>query len=227
MIKKFIFSTLILMSTFATAQIHEAGIQLGGSNYIGDIGPANYIWPNSYAVGVIYKYNLNPRVALRGTFTYFDIKSDDADSKNEGRKSRNLHFSNTIKEFAVGVEYSWFDYNVSSQDHTSTPYILLEFALINYKVTDKEIAPGEYSYKPFNTFSIPFGLGYKTKVFGQFAMSFELGMRYTFQDNLDYNHHSISDLQFGNPNVNDWYMFTGVNLVYTFGRQPCYVTRTF
>jgi hypothetical protein len=227
MIKKFLFSTLILMSTFASSQIHEAGIQFGGSNYIGDIGPTNYIWPNSLAVGVIYKYNLNPRVALRGTFTYFDIKSDDANSKNAGRKSRNLHFSNKLKEFAVGVEYSWFNYNVSSQDHTNTPYILLEFALINYTVVDEEIAPNEYSYKPFNTFSIPFGLGYKTKLVGQFALAFELGMRYTFQDNLDYNHHSIPELQFGNPNNNDWYMFTGINLVYTFGRPPCYATRTF
>ncbi len=227
MLKKFLFSTIILISSLASAQIHEAGIQFGGSNYIGDIGPTNYIRPNDIAIGVIYKYNLNPRVALRGTFTYINISSKDADSNNSGRQQRDLQFNNSIKEFAAGLEFSWFDYNLDTQDKTRTPYILLEFAVINYSIADKQIATNEYSYKPFTTFAIPFGLGYKTKLFGQLAMSFELGMRFTFQDNLDYNNQYIPDLTYGNPSNNDWYMFSGINLVYTFGRPPCYATRTF
>jgi len=227
MIKRFFFSAAILMATFATAQIHEVGIQIGGSNYIGDIGPTNYIRPNSFAVGAIYKYNLNPRTALRGTFTYFDIKSDDANSDNIGRQTRGLNFNNSIKEFAVGLEFSWFNYNGGKYARTNTPYILLEFALINYSVVDEKINPNEYSYKSFNTFSIPFGLGYKIKLADQFALGLELGMRYTFQDNLDYNHHSIPDLQYGNLENNDWYMFSGINLVYTFGRPPCYAKQRF
>lgn len=123
MIKKFFFSTIILISTLTNAQIHEVGIQLGGSNYIGDIGPTNYIRPNGFAGGVIYKYNLNPRIALRGTFTYFDISSDDADANNAGREERNLQFNNSLYELAAGLEFSWFEYNLSTDDQTHTPYL--------------------------------------------------------------------------------------------------------
>lgn len=104
---------------------------------------------------------------------------------------------------------------------------LLEFAVINYKIVDEQTGPQTYSYKPLTTFSIPFGLGYKTKLFDKFALGVEIGMRYTFQDNLDYNNEWIPDLNFGNPNNNDWYVFSGINLVYTFGRPPCYAPRSF
>jgi len=33
---------------------------------------------------------------------------------------------------------------------------------------------------------------------------------------------SISQLKFGNLNSNDWYMFTGFTITYTFGNKPCF-----
>ena len=41
--KFFIYIFLLLSTTAITAQINELGVFLGGSNYIGDIGPTNYI----------------------------------------------------------------------------------------------------------------------------------------------------------------------------------------
>ena len=64
MLKRFIFILIIGMTTFTNAQINEVGVFLGGSNYIGDIGSTNYVNPNDFAFGVIYKYNINPRIAL-------------------------------------------------------------------------------------------------------------------------------------------------------------------
>ena len=224
MVKKFLFCTIILITTIASGQINEAGIIIGGSNYIGDIGPTNYIYPNKLAAGVIYKYNLNPRIALRGTFTYFDISSKDADSDNIGRQVRDLEFTNSIKELAVGVEFSWFEYDLSSFEKARTPYILLQVAAFNYRVVDEQTGPQEYSYKSETSIAIPFGLGYKTRLFGKFALGAEIGMRYTFTDKIDYNDPDIPELQFGNPKTNDWYVFTGINLVYTFGRPACYAT---
>ena len=40
-------------------------------------------------------------------------------------------------------------------------------------------------------------------------------------DDLDFTTTSIESLDFGGNN-SDWYMFTGVSLIYTFGRPPCY-----
>ena len=224
MIKKFLFITLICMSTKTYAQINEIGISLGGSNYIGDIGREYYIYPNNYAIGIIYKYNLNPRIALRGTYTYSKITDDDADANNIARQLRDLHFTNTLNELALGVEFSFIEYGLSSRDKTYTPYILFEIAAVNYNVVKAETSPGEYDYEPKTTFSIPFGLGYKTRLFGNLAGAIEIGVRYTFEDDLDYNEPNIPSLTYGNPNNNDWYVFSGINLVYTFGRPACYAT---
>ena len=44
-----------------------------------------------------------------------------------------------------------------------------------------------------------------------------------FTDNID---GSLSNTEnytnFGNINNNDWYVFSLINLSYTFGRKPCY-----
>jgi len=219
--KKFLFIVFLWMTSITSAQIHEAGVFIGGSNYIGDLGSEYYIAPNDFAVGVIYKYNLNPRIALRGTFTYAQITADDTKSKNAARKLRGLNFTNTIKELAIGTEFSFFEYGNGSKNN-STPYILLEFAAFNYKVAKNEVAPNQYNYKNETSYSIPFGLGYKTKLGYNIALGLEVGVRYTFKDNLDYNNKVIPSLQFGNPDNNDWYVFSGINLVYTFGRPACY-----
>ena len=220
-IKKFLLITLICISGIAHGQINEIGISLGGSNYIGDIGRETFIYPSSYAIGAIYKHNLNPRIALRGTYTYAKLTDDDANSKNIARQSRGYKFTNTLHEFAVGLEFSYFDYDLSGRDQTHSPYILFEIAAINYK-TATSGDPGDYQYESVTSFSIPFGLGYKTKIYGNLAGAIEIGMRYTFVDDLDYNNKDIDGLNFGDPTNNDWYVFSGINLVYTFGRPSCY-----
>ncbi|OIQ39692.1 MAG: hypothetical protein BM563_04195 [Bacteroidetes bacterium MedPE-SWsnd-G1] len=224
MIKKFLIIAILFASVYTNAQINEIGITASGSNYVGDIGRENFIYPNNYAIGLIYKYNLNPRIALRGTYTYSKISADDADSENLARQIRNYKFTNTLHEFAAGVEFSFIEYDLSTRVKTHTPYILLELAGINYNVATSESSPGVYNYEGETSFSIPFGLGYKFKIAGHLAAAVEIGMRYTFSDDLDYNNASIPALDFGNPNNNDWYAFSGINLVYTFGRPACYAT---
>ncbi len=95
-------------------------------------------------------------------------------------------------------------------------------------------------------FTVPFGVGYKYKYRGSFVISAEVGFRYTMTDNLDYSFANESDFTFnsepgldeqeviqlnsniiksrqvGNMSNNDWYVFTGITLTYTFGRPPCY-----
>ena len=70
-------------------------------------------------------------------------------------------------------------------------------------------------------------VGYKTTLGQNFVLAAEIGARYTFTDNLDgSNPNKVSenkdDVSFGNINNNDWYVFTGITLTFTFGRKPCY-----
>ncbi|MDD3721696.1 MAG: DUF6089 family protein [Lutibacter sp.] len=225
--RKFVlFVAIVFITMISKAQINEVGLFVGGSNYIGDIGPEYYINPNNIMGGVIYKWNMNPRIAFRGTFTYAEISSDDADATNKARFNRGMRFTNSIKELAFGVEFNYFEYNLNDYRKTKTPYLLVEFAAFNYNVVSSETYPGsqQYNYESKTAYAIPFGIGYKTKLVNNFAIAFEIRARYTFVDDIDYNNQEIDSLTFGNPDSNDWYMLTGISLVYSFGRPPCYAT---
>ena len=222
-----LFIAFICITTSSKAQLYEIGVFVGGSNYIGDIGPETYINPNELMGGIIYKWNLNPRMSIWGTFTYAGISSSDLDASNTARYNRGIGFTNTIKELAVGIEYNYFEYNIDNFRKTQTPYLLFEVAAFNYKTVSKEIGPTgsqQYEYKSKTSFAIPFGIGYKTKLFQDFAIALELRARYTFVDDIDYNNTKIDSLKFGNPNSNDWYMLSGITLTDSFGRPPCYAT---
>jgi hypothetical protein len=51
------------------------------------------------------------------------------------------------------------------------------------------------------------------------VLALETGARYTLTDNID----GSFNQNFGNINNNDWYVFTGATLTYTFGTNPVIV----
>ncbi|MEN8858701.1 MAG: DUF6089 family protein [Flavobacteriaceae bacterium] len=218
------FLLFICISGNCLSQINEIGFFVGGVNYVGDVGRTNYIQPNNPGASIIYKYNLNPRIALRGSYSHFSLLGDDADSENAIRQQRGFSFKNPINEFAVGIEYNFFQYDLSSYDKISTPYILLQIAAVDYETPRLLNLDGSYRFTRNTSISIPFGLGFKTKVYGKIAFAVEASFRYTFTDKLDYTSSDFPDLDFGGTS-NDWYMFTGISLVYTFGRPACFANQ--
>ncbi|MDP2542287.1 DUF6089 family protein [Tenacibaculum discolor] len=215
---------LILLACVVTplqSQTHEIGFFAGGSNYVGDIGSTNYIYPNEFAGGLVYKYNLNPRIALRGTYTYIPVSGNDNDADNAFRQNRGISFSNTIHEFAAGVEFNFFDYNINDYRTTFTPYILAEVAAFNYKSPEPTSSSNTILLKNKFSYTVPVGIGLKGRLADNFAIAFETGVRFTFVDDIDFTTDRINSLDFGG-NGNDWYMFSGVSIVYTFGRPPCF-----
>lgn len=222
---KYIFIILFsCLSSHCIAQINEIGVFVGGTNYVGDVGSTNYIKPNDAGIGLIYKWNYNPRIAFRGTLTYLPIKGDDAYASNKVRQARGFSFSNKINELAIGMEFNFFEYDLSSQNKTQTPYILVELAAFNYQRVNNINGNGVASYTDKSSLAIPFGIGYKSKIYGKLAMAIEARFRYTFQDDIDYTTPLFTALDFGGTSK-DWYMFTGISLVYTFGRPACYANR--
>lgn len=214
----------ICVSSHCLAQINEIGFFAGGVNYVGDVGRTNYIQPNQPGGTILYKYNLNPRIALRGSFSRFSLLGNDADSENAVRQARGFEFKNPVNEVAVGIEYNFFEYDLSSEDKTSTPYLLLQLAAVDYETPRLQNSPGNYRFTRNTSVAIPFGLGWKTKVYGKIAFAVEASFRYTFTDKLDYSTSEFPELDFAGTS-NDWYAFTGVSLVYTFGRPACFANR--
>tara|TARA_B110000240_G_C13293994_1_gene365487 strand:+ start:69 stop:746 length:678 start_codon:yes stop_codon:yes gene_type:complete len=218
---RILFITCISFYSVILGQEYEVGISLGGTNYVGDIGRTNYIYPNKLAGNVFFKYNYNPRIALKSTFSYLPIQGNDADADTDFRRNRGLRFSNTINEFALGLEFNFYNYDISSEDKSWTPYLLLEIAAFNYSVASGQNSIGENITKNKTSIAIPIGIGIKSKLIGNLAFSLETKFRYTLEDDLDFISENNRDFNV-EGNSNDWYMFTGFSLIYTFGRPACY-----
>lgn len=218
---KILFILFAIIAITLQSQTHEIGIFAGGTNHIGDVGRTNYIYPNKLGGGIVYKYNLNPRIALRGTYTYIPVSGNDENSENLFRQDRGYQFTNNIHEFAAGLEFNFFDYNISNYKTTFTPYILAEIAAFNYSSPTERTSPNTIRLKNKFSYSLPIGVGIKGRLDDHLAIAFEAGVRLTLIDDLDFTTDKINSLNFGGTG-NDWYMFTGFSIVYSFGRPPCY-----
>lgn len=216
---------LIITALSAKAQIHEVGVFAGGSNYIGDIGATDYIAPKDLAIGIMYRWNRSPRHSWRASYTYGKINASDAEADSPGRKQRGYEFENSVKELSLGLEFNFFDFNLHDSDIKLTPYVYSGLSYFRYD--EKYINNGRVftDDEPANGFAIPMTVGLKTNAIDSFVIGFEIGVRYTFTDNLDGSNHPddfYEQYRFGNLESNDWYVFSGFTLTYTFGNKPCY-----
>jgi hypothetical protein len=207
------------------AQIHEIGVFLGGSNYIGDVGSTTYIAPNEPAIGILYKWNKSPRHSYRFSYTQSKISANDLDSNEPSRNQRGYRFENSLKEVSLGLEFNFFDFNLHEVERKYTPYVYSGVSYFRYDelhynhLTSNEAIKNSSS----GSFAIPMTLGVKSNVSPYIVLALEVGARYTFTDNLDGSNPKDESLtKFGNINNNDWYVFSGLTLTYTFGNKPCY-----
>lgn len=219
--KIFIIFLSLFSLTNLQAQIHEIGVFLGGSNYIGDIGPTTYINPNEPAIGILYKWNKSPRHSYRISYVQSQISSRDFDSKEASRYERGFNLENDVKELSLGLEFNFFDFNLHEGQPKLTPYVAsgLSYFFDSFTLTndfaDVKITGRSRRKK---SIAIPMIVGLKATVMPQFILAIEAGARYSLSDNMDGSFNE----KFGNINNNDWYVFSGLTLTYTFGKSPCY-----
>lgn len=168
---------------------------------------------------------------------------DNAAASNNDSKGG---YVNNIFEAAALFEYNFFDFN-NEQRKAFSPFLfagIAGFVYQNRKYSDVifdtsgELSRAEFEPKYDYSFAIPFGAGLKYKFNYKWVLQLETGFRPTFQDDLDFSNPSEEDvdesgsflnngqaadaLSFGQAENNDWYVFTGVGLFYTFGRPKCY-----
>ena len=216
--KQFILYISFLVTSIASAQLYEVGALIGGSNYIGDIGSTKYINPNRLAFGGVAKFNFSSRITFRASGLYTKLHAEDGKAETNFRKNRGLQFSNNIAEAALGIEFSFFKYSLTKVGYTQTPYIIAQIGAVNYAAVDDS---GDTKRK--TSIVAPFGIGYKMKLARNIGIAFETTFRYMFNDTIDGNNHNVgAPYNFGNPDSNDWYVFTGISVVYAFGRPGCY-----
>lgn len=217
------------------SQNFEIGPFLGGANYIGDVGNTTYINPNTLVFGGLVKWNRSERHAFRFSLMYAKLEADDAKSNEGRRQQRGYSFSNTLAEASLGLEFTFWEWDLHSKTYQSTPYL---YTGINYYFANHYMLKNRaYTNPAVNElqeagnnweFSIPMVMGYKQTLNNFLSAGIEIGARYTFTDNLDGSHPSEVDgdynaWDFGNRNTTDWYIFTGIYFTFNFGRGAgCY-----
>jgi hypothetical protein len=220
------FTSFFFISGLSFSQTYEIGGFLGGSNFIGDVGSTKFVNPNKLAIGGLFKWNRSPRHSLRASLTYSTLSANDALSNDPRRKVRAYSFNAKILEASLGIEFNFFNFDLHTATPMSTPYIYTGISMVNHPnfyFTNIDFVSEKTRS---NAYGIPITLGFKTTLSPHIIIALEAGARYTFSDELDGSESDSKELnkivRFGNFNNNDWYVFSGFTLTYTFGRKPCY-----
>ncbi|MEX0360560.1 MAG: DUF6089 family protein [Allomuricauda sp.] len=206
------------------AQTYEIGVFAGGANGIGDVGRTNYISPTGPAFGGIFKWNKSKRYAWRASVLYGSMSFDDSKSSKSSRVQRGYSMDNSVLEASVGLEFNFVEYNLHKLGPAFTPYLYTGFTYFRYDFNYFDALVVQDINQKEGSFAIPMTVGAKYRLNQFLILGAEIGARYTFTDNLDASNPAGSNFEpfrFGNILSDDWYVFTGFTLTYTFGRKPC------
>lgn len=215
---------MLFLSGVLTAQTYEVGVFGGGTNNIGDVGRTNYIAPSGLAIGGIFKWNKSKRYAYRGSIIYGNFTADDTKSSMSSRQQRTYNMDNSVLEFSAGLEFNFLDYNLHKLGPAFTPYLYTGLTYFRYEYKYFDAGQIQDIDQKDGTFAIPMTVGLKARLNQFLIIGAEIGARLTFTDNLDASNPEGSNFEqfaFGNIFSDDWYVFSGITVTYTFGRKPC------
>ncbi len=179
----------------------ELGFLVGGSYYLGDLNPFMPFRNTHLAGGLIYRYNVHSRLAVRTTFNYGEVSADDADSKIEQNRVRNLNFESNLWELASGVEFNYYPFQIGHRRYRGTAYLFAQLGAFHMdpktdfngdlvELRDLGTEGQGTSLSSRNRYSkfqlvVPFGFGARVSLGKRASLGFEFGIRKTFTDYLD------------------------------------------
>ena len=233
--KKHIISLMFLfvININCYSQFIEPGISIGLNSYSGDLKRGYSPFPGEIGLEVFNRFNISSHQSFKISYKRGALKGkeliNDALSAN-----RDMSFKSKISEISGKIEYNFLDYfdEVSKLDFT--PYLFFGIGATILKNVEerKNVLDNKELF-----INIPFGLGFKYLINKRFSLAFELEIKKTFNDNLDYMsgantkninsitglnfNNSIKNFQYGSGNDNDFYYFTGISISYIFYRIPC------
>jgi hypothetical protein len=208
----------------AGAQTYEVGLYGGGANNIGDVGRMNYIAPSGPAFGALFKWNKSKRYAWRAHVIYGKFTADDSKSDMSSRQQRAYRIEQNILEASAGLEFNFVEYNLHKLGPAFTPYLYTGISYFRYDYNYFDAGQLIDLNQREGAIAIPMTAGAKYRLNQFLILGAEIGARYTFTDNLDASNPEGSNYEafrFGNVFSDDWYVFSGLTLTFTFGRKPC------
>ncbi|MEM1326454.1 MAG: DUF6089 family protein [Bacteroidota bacterium] len=175
----------------------EAGGWVGASNYFGDLNTNFDMSSPGLAAGVLARYNFNERIAVRFSGNFGQIAGDDADSKNDFERARNLNFRSNVVDGSVQLEFNFLPYIHGSREQFFTPYLTAGVVVFNFEPETQfqgewvELRPlgTEGQFRGEEYFSTQLGFGYgggvKVSLGYEWSLNVHIDSRWLFTDYLD------------------------------------------
>jgi hypothetical protein len=195
-------ATTLLLCHKSIAQKIEIGIMGGGANYTGDLNTNTSFQKIGPSAGIFMRNNIGTRFSFKHAFAWGRISADDALSKNDFQKQRNLSFRSDIFEISEMFEFNFLDFLLKSKKYFISPYISTGICVFFFNPqafyqgkwhnlqplgTEGQNDPnysGNKKYKLYNI-AIPIGGGVKVACNRYWSIGIDIQNRVTFTDYLD------------------------------------------
>ena len=217
-------SSFLFLVTISSihAQFIEFGGGIGAYSYAGDLSRGYKPLDSRFGVYGIYRLNLSEFVSFRTSLGIGSLQGDDSDPIDPLAEERQRSFKTNLLEFSGVIEYYFLDFKSDKASIKWSPFVFGGFGLTRFG--EIEGAPEDQDFNRIQA-HLPFGLGFKHLIGRRFAIAAEFGVRRTFTDMLD----GVADSEqtrkdgfnFGQPNTNDWYFFSGISVTYILYKIPC------
>ena len=156
---------------------YEVGAMVGGSSYYGDANYHSLMKNLNVMGGIVGRYNINPRMAVKGNLAVARISGNTAGFDNSF-PGGDVEFSRTLFDLGAQFECHFFAYGDGSgykSTHRLSPYV---FAGAGMTFAPK---PADNVF----TLNMPVGVGVKYKIAPRLNLGCELSFRFTLSDDLD------------------------------------------
>jgi hypothetical protein len=153
-----------------SASFSEAGITVGPSNFLGDLGgnmgkgtrflKDNNIPMTKMTIGGFFSYHLSPALGFRAAINIGSLEGDDAIINGKGgmeeyRKIRNSNFKSKLFEGLLLAEFyptTFFEYDPSDNYKTLRPYLVAGIGMFKFNPQGQDPLTGNWvDLKPLRT----------------------------------------------------------------------------
>ncbi len=168
-----LFASLLYSTSFSQLSdgtYWEAGIQVGPSNFLGDLGGnagkgTGFLKDHQFKTtrflgGIFAEAYPSEVIGIRFALNFGSVEGDDAFTKanggiEESRKARNLNFKSSIQEFLVFAEvypFVFFEYEPTDVYHKLRPYFLAGVGAFHFNPKGKDPVTGDWvALRPLQT----------------------------------------------------------------------------
>jgi hypothetical protein len=220
--------TILLLVPFIELRAQEYKYEIGGiagvSAYMGDANKTSPFKSMNPALGGVFRYNANFRVALKGNLAWAKATGSTEGLENVFPGNVQATFDRNVIDFGGQMEFNFFPYSdkyAYMNTRRLSPYVTLGLGVT--------IATGGGS--TFVGPNIPLGVGVKYKITNRLNLGCEFTVRKLFGDNFEGNSTLDDPYKLNSDWLknNDWYSFLLLSVTWDFGprKNPCNNIRNF